>query len=317
MSPLSCWARPPMTESDFATSAGGLALLRAGRQSIVGLRTLLLRAWGDGTTLANIDDVLALAGVSRAEVNKSAADALETIETGRRLNIHALPISSPAYPATLRSINDAPPILYVRGNLSVLASLPGVAVVGTRKATAHGVLIAERIAQHLSTEGLPVVSGLAMGIDAAAHEGALKGGCPTIAVLAHGLEKASPAMNRPLADRILDAGGLWVSEHALGTPAKPEYFVLRNRIQVGLSAASVIVEGEEKSGSRTQAEFCIQNRRVLFAVLPEPGSQVSTLSDLPRMLVSQRGASPIYSRADYPAMIEAVRKRAAVLQPNG
>jgi DNA processing protein len=274
----------------------------------------LLAALADALDLSTIDDVLTLAGVQRAEVNKSMSDALETLEKGQRLGIHALPIISPSYPTTLRGINDAPPVLFVRGNLAALEALPGIAVVGTRKATTHGAIIAERIAQHISTEGLPVVSGLAMGIDAAAHEGAMKGTSPTIAVLAHGLEKASPAMNRPLADRILDTGGLWVSEHAIGTSAKPEFFVLRNRIQVGLSSASIIVEGEEKSGSRTQAEFCIQNRRTLFAVLPEPGSQVSTRSELPRMLVSQRGAVPIYSKADYPGMIELARKRATMLQ---
>lgn len=303
-----------MTDADAAISAATMALLRSGKRTISSLRTLLLKAWTEGTKLDDLDSFLNLAGVERAEVNGSVSEAMGILEKGFRLEISPVPICSPLYPATLRGINDAPLIIYLRGHAGALNATPGIAVVGTRKATAHGILIAERIAQHVSSEGLSVVSGLAMGIDAAAHEGAMKGPTPTIAVLAHGLEKASPVTNRPLAHRILDAGGLWVSEHPMGTPAKPEYFVLRNRIQVGLASASVIVEGEEKSGSRTQAEYCIQNRRVLFAVLPKPGSKVSTLSDLPRVLVGQRGATPIYSRADYPAMIDAARKRAMVLQ---
>lgn len=306
-----------MTDADIAISAATIALLRSGKSTVSNLRALLVTAWTAGGKLDGLDAFLHLAGVERAVINGSISEAMGILEKGLRLEVFPVPICSPLYPATLRGINDAPLVIYLRGNAVALNATPGIAVVGTRKATAHGILIAERIAQHISSEGLSVVSGLALGIDAAAHEGAMKGPTPTIAVLAHGLEKASPVTNRPLAHRILDAGGLWVSEHPVGTPAKPEYFVLRNRIQVGLASASVIVEGEEKSGSRTQAEYCIQNRRVLFAVLPEPGSKVATLSDLPRMLVGQRGATPIYSRADYPAMMEAARKRASVLQAAG
>jgi DNA processing protein len=305
-----------MTERDVSISVAALALQRSAKLSYAAVRQLLvqLRENVEFSDVSTTDQVLEAASVSRPEVNMSVSEALRDIEKGLELGIVPIPISSDRYPQTLRNILDAPPILYVRGQLAALQTLPGVAVVGTRKATPHGLLIASRVAQFLSDAGWPVVSGLAMGIDAAAHEGAMKGKSVTVAVLAHGLEKASPTINRPLADRILEAGGLWVSEHAVGVPAKPSNFVLRNRIQVGLSSASVIVEGEEKSGSKTQAEFCLQNKRVLFAVLPEPGSNVSTLSDLPKMLVGQRGALPIYSRADYPGMLDAVRKRADALR---
>jgi len=303
-----------MVDLDLSVSVAALALARSGKLGSAALRQLLAQVAEEetqGRSMA-LNDILATAGVSRPEVNMSVSDAERDIEKGMALGIKAVPLSSSLYPKTLREINDAPPILFVRGNIEQLRHLPGVAVVGTRQATPHGLLIASRIAQMLSDADWPIVSGLAMGIDAAAHEGAMKGKSYTIAVLAHGLEKASPTMNRPLADRILDSGGLWVSEHPVGVSAKPSAFVLRNRIQVGLSCASVIVEGADKSGSKTQAEFCLQNRRALFTVMADPSSGVATMHELPRILV-QRGAVPLRSKADYPHMLEIIAKRADAL----
>jgi DNA processing protein len=302
-----------MTRSDTATVIAALALQKSGTLSEAGTRDLLLKWWRDGVVVTAIDDALDRAGVARPTVNASVNEAEREIVKAEKLGIIAVSISSAEYPASLRGIVDAPPVIYVRGQMSALQWLPGVSVVGTRKASPHGRLIAGRIAEYLSAHGWAVVSGLALGIDAEAHEGALVGQTPTIAVLAHGLEKAQPTSNQPLAERILEAGGAWVAEHGIGVPAKPANFVLRNRIQVGLSCASIIVEGEEKSGSRTQADFCLRNKRTLFAVLPERGSKVSTVSALPKMLVSMQGATPIYSREDYPSMLEAVEKAARSL----
>lgn len=253
--------------------------------------------------------LLERAGVVPGALNATVSACRKTIETGMTLGVRPVLISDSLYPPSLRMIADAPVTLFVRGPVESLAGLPGVAVVGTRKATSHGLTIAERIAEVIGRAGYSVVSGLALGIDAAAHEGALKTQAPTVAVLAHGLEKPSPRANAPLADRILDQGGLWVSEHPVGVPARPEYFVLRNRIQVGLSCASIIVEGEERSGSMTQAEFCLRNRRALFAVLPRPEDAVSTQHALPRMLVEHRGAQPIRSKDDYSLLLETVARR--------
>jgi DNA processing protein len=301
------------SETDIVAAIAAIALQKSGRLTEAGSRELLLKWLRDGTAASSIDEALDRAGVGRPAVNASVSEAEREIERGEKLGVVPVPISSAAYPPSLRSIVDAPPIIHVRGEISTLQRLPGVSVVGTRKASPHGLLIAARMAEHLSEHGWVVVSGLAMGIDAAAHEGALVGKTPTIAVLAHGLEKAQPTANQPLAQRILEAGGAWVSEHVVGVPAKPAHFVLRNRIQVGLSCASVIVEGEELSGSRTQADFCLRNKRTLFAVLPERGSKVFTVSALPKMLVSLRGATPIYSRDDYPSMIDAVERAARSL----
>jgi DNA processing protein len=305
-----------MTDAEIAVAVAALALQRSGKMSASGVRDLMMRWRRDARQIGSIDAALDLAGVVRATVNGSVAEAQGDIDKGLRIGVSPIPIWSDQYPAILRHIADAPPIIFVRGDASVLQLLPGVAVVGTRKASPHGLRISERLAEHVASQGWVVVSGLALGIDAAAHEGAILGGTPTIAVLAHGLEKAQPSANQPLAQRILDAGGLWVSEHPVGVKAKPAHFVWRNRIQVGLSCASVIVEGEEQSGSATQAEFCLRNKRTLFGVLPEAGSKVSTVSALPRMLVGMRGAIPIYSKADYPAMIDAIKRAAHTLQSN-
>lgn len=299
----------------FGIAVATIALLLARKITTAGARDLLLsaRAAPPGSPIGEAE-VLELAGIQKADVSKALSFARSVIERGTAQGIVPLPINADEYPPTLRMIADAPPLLYLRGSAQALSSTPGVSVVGTRKATRHGLTIAERVSEYISTHNLVVVSGLALGIDAAAHEGALRGGAPTIAVLAHGLDKASPRTNEPLAHRILEAGGAWVSEHPVLTPARPQHFVLRNRIQVGLSAASIIVEGKELSGSMTQAEFCIRNRRVLFAVLPPPGSTAITQKSLPEMLVRDRGAIPLRSKEDYPSMLErAMRRRAEML----
>ncbi|MES2364135.1 MAG: DNA-processing protein DprA [Pseudomonadota bacterium] len=303
-----------MIESDLDISIAALALQRSSMLKVAPLRDMLLRLRYSVIRDVDVEKVIEFAGFDMQSVTTDVGEATRDIERGLELGINPIPISSERYPAILRGILDAPPIIYIRGSISAFKALPGVAVVGTRKASAHGLAIASRISEFLSNEGRSVVSGLALGIDAAAHEGALLGATPTIAVLAHGLENAQPVTNRYLAQRILENGGLWVSEHAVGVPAKPANFVLRNRIQVGLSCASIIVEGEAQSGSKTQAEYCLRSKRALFAVLPEPGSRVATVSELPRMLVNVRGATPIYSKRDYPAMMAMIERSSAMLE---
>lgn len=291
---------------DAEAAIAALALLSGRRGTVSSVRDLLEAC---GSQKLTCDDIFSIAGVPKGGLNATASEVRRKVDQGLAVGIDAIPINSERYPTFLRKIQDAPAVIFVRGNLSVLSGLPGVAIVGTRRATKHGLTIAERLAQVIGDAGYAVVSGLALGIDAAAHEGALKSSSPTIAVLAHGLEKATPRANAHLADRILAGGGLWVSEHLLGTPARPEQFVQRNRIQVGLSAASIIVEGEERSGSMTQAEYCLRNKRTLFAVLPTPGTAVATQSSLPSMLVSSRGAHPIGSKDDYPGVLDLIRRK--------
>lgn len=231
--------------------------------------------------------------------------ALDIDHKNTSYGITSYSIISSGYPKYLKVIDNAPLILHVRGNTSLLNSLNGVAIVGSRKTSTAGVVIARRIAAEAVKQGWVVVSGLALGIDAAAHAGSLDSGlsATTIAVLAHGLENAKPASNRELGMRILDQGGAWVSEYAVGTPALPAQFVQRNRIQLGLSVGSIIVEAEEKSGSITQAKFCIKQKRPLFAVVPEfTDNKLNLVCSGTEMLVKEFGASPIRTKLDYEQM---------------
>ena len=177
-------------------------------------------------------------------------------------------IENADYPVLLREIPNAPAEIHVRGALPAAQS-PAIAVVGTRKATSAGVKIAEEMGMRLARQGLIVVSGLAMGIDAAAHQGALAGGGKTIAVLGNGIDEIYPAQNERLAERILTTGGAIISEYPPGEPSFKGNFIYRNRIISGLSVAVVVVEAPMKSGALATAGFAAEQGRSVF-VIPGP-----------------------------------------------
>lgn len=213
-------------------------------------------------------------------------------------------ITAPEYPKYLRRVEAPPRVLYARGNTKLLKELPGVAVVGAREVTPAGAKITRRISEFLTLNGWIIVSGLARGIDAIAHESCLDAGGKTIAVLANGLDEPQPKQNAALGYRILEEGGLWVSEHPVGTEVKPFYFKERNRIQLGLSAGSVIVEAALKSGTMTQAAYCKKAERPLFAVVPETvNNPLGLLSDGTLNMVQTMGAFPLTNKSKYPDML--------------
>ncbi|WP_158657832.1 DNA-processing protein DprA [Agarilytica rhodophyticola] len=213
--------------------------------------------------------------------------------------IHAIDQDSDYYPDSLRNIMSPPRILYARGNLDLLVSSLGVAIVGTRNATTNGLKITNRIARHCVSLGATVVSGLALGIDAEAHRGCLDVAGNTIAVLAHGLHTAEPKANQQLGYQILESGGLWVSEHPEGARASRQNFVPRNRIQVGLSKCSIIVESDVRSGTTTHAKFCVQEKHPLFAVIPQEGNPLKLHCKGPEMMVRDMGAKALVTKDDY------------------
>jgi DNA processing protein len=242
--------------------------------------------------------------------------ALDLDDKNQKYQVRSFSIVSNGYPNHLKAIDNPPLVLHVRGNVNLLQEIRGVAIVGARKTSKAGLIIANRIAKEAVDKGWVVVSGLALGIDASAHAGALSTGKEgaTVAVLAHGLEKAKPVSNQVLGGEILENGGAWVSEHAIGVPARPAQFVQRNRIQLGLSVGSIIVEAEEKSGSITQAKFCLQQKRPLFAVVPEkPENTLGLVCTGTKMLVDKMGANPLRSKDDYPAMFERFTKQKAFM----
>ena len=207
------------------------------------------------------------------------------------------------YPSLLRQIADPPIVLFAKGDLSRLEH-PALAIVGARHASADGLDHANEFACALARQGWCVTSGLAQGIDAAAHRGALLGGITgggTIAVLGTGADVVYPRNHAELVRRILSEGGLIMTEFPLGTPARPHHFPRRNRIVAGLSHGVLVVEAALKSGSLLTARLAVEMDREVFAI---PGSIHSPLSRGPHALI-QQGAKLVENVTDILNELEA------------
>ncbi len=188
--------------------------------------------------------------------------------------VQLISINHDLYPAVLREIPKAPALLYLKGRPQAL-SLPQLAMVGSRSPSPGGMSIAREFAQHLAAGGLAITSGLALGIDQAAHEGALAGEGITLGVMATGIDQIYPRRNQALAERIVAAGGAIMTEFPLGTAPQAAFFPQRNRIISGLSAGVLVVEAAVKSGSLITARYALQHNREVFAI---PGSIHNPLS---------------------------------------
>lgn len=201
-----------------------------------------------------------------------------------RLGATVLTLASPEYPALLREIPAAPPVLYVKGSLAPEDAW-AVAVVGTRRASAYGREVAERLCTDLARSGVTIVSGLARGIDTYAHRAALAAGGRTVAVLGSGIDQIYPVENSGLAQEIAVQGAL-LSELPPGSPPAAENFPLRNRIISGLSLGTVLVEAPPDSGARITCTYALEQNREVFAV---PGNIFARNAQLPHRLI-QEGA---------------------------
>ncbi|MDP3584076.1 MAG: DNA-processing protein DprA [Thiobacillus sp.] len=196
------------------------------------------------------------------------------------------------YPKTLLEIADPPAVLYCKGRRDLLKQ-PGFGIVGSRNATPQGVRDAEAFAHALSDAGLTIISGLALGIDAAAHRGGLAGAGSSVAIVGTGLDRVYPARNKALAHQLVE-NGLIVSEFALGTPPLPGHFPRRNRLISGLSLGVLVVEAAPDSGSLITARVATEQGRDVFAI---PGSIHSPLARGCHALIKQ-GAKLVESAAD-------------------
>ena len=205
---------------------------------------------------------------------------------------HVVTLADAEYPRTLLQTPDPPPLIYAKGRLDLL-NRPCIAIVGSRNATAQGNTTAESFATALANAGLAIVSGMALGIDAAAHRGGLLGTASTIAVVGTGLDKVYPARNRDLAHAIAQKG-LIISEFALGTPPLAANFPRRNRIIAGMSRGTLVVEAALSSGSLITARLANEMGKDVFAI---PGSIHSTLSKGCHGLIKQ-GAKLVDDAAD-------------------
>ena len=210
-----------------------------------------------------------------------------------KTGMRTIPRDADAYPRRLLEIYDPPPVLYVMGDCDLNPSR-SFAIVGSRRCTRDGQRAAREIAETLAREDVTVVSGMAYGVDAAAHEGALIGMGRTVAVLGCGADVVYPRQHEELYRRILDNGGAVVSEYPPGTQPRPGNFPARNRIISGMSEGVLIVEGAERSGAMITVNDATEQNRDVFAV---PGSIYSSLSAAPNRLIVE-GAIPVLSGWD-------------------
>ncbi|MEO7649757.1 MAG: DNA-processing protein DprA [Bryobacteraceae bacterium] len=230
---------------------------------------------------------LEAAGISGAVAQSIASgcsfeDAVDQQEKMRAAEAVGISISDPRYPAPLREIFDPPVLLFARGKVELLDTLM-FGVVGTRRPTPYGLAAAEKLSGDLARAGLTIVSGMARGIDSAAHKAALAAEGSTIAVLGCGADVVYPAENRRLAAD-LAARGLILSEFPMGSTAFPQNFPIRNRIISGMSAGLMVVEGAQYSGSAITAKLAMDQGREVFAV---PGNITSKMSWGPNLLIKQ------------------------------
>lgn len=212
--------------------------------------------------------------VSAIVVARDATDLDAEMERMSRHGVHAITWHDDEYPKQLREIYDKPPVLFVRGTITP-ADEWGVAVVGTRRVTVYGRQVAEEMSTGLAANRVTVVSGLARGVDAVAHRAALAAGGRTIAVMACGLDRVYPPEHKRLADEIVERGAV-ISEYAIGTEPRGDFFPRRNRILSGMSLGVLVVEGDIKSGALITARFALEQNREVFAVpgpIYSPGSR--------------------------------------------
>jgi DNA processing protein len=277
-----------------------LRLIRSANVGPVSYRQLVSRFGSAGAALDALPQ-LAARGGGRAPVIASEDSVRREIARTERLGARYLFLDDPDYPPLLAEIENAPPALILRGAAGLMAR-PCVAMVGARNASAAACRFARQLAEALAAEGITVVSGLARGIDTAAHSGALAGG--TIGVIASGIDIAFPPENAELQEAVATRG-LLVAEQPPGTEPRARHFPYRNRIIAGLSQGTVVVEAAPKSGSLITARLAAEAGREVMAV---PGSPLDPRAQGCNLLIRE-GATLIQSAADVAEMLRPIDPR--------
>lgn len=231
--------------------------------------------------------------VQNFEVFRNKFDFQNYFRKVRSLGVKMVTFEDSDYPWNLKELENAPLVLYVRGNLPDLVGRT-IAIVGSRKMTSYGKEVAYKLASELASVGVVIVSGLAFGIDSVSHQGALEAGGLTVAVLASGVDIITPSSNNFLARKILAGKGAIVSEYPLGTKPLKTFFPNRNRIIAGMSNGVVVVEGVQKSGTYHTVNAALEYGRQVFAV---PGPIYSPSSEFPNFLI-KNGAKMATSSKD-------------------
>lgn len=266
-----------------------MAVLVSAKQVSYGQREAAIRR--AGSALEVVRDpyayALILGEAGAASVTRSAKGADAMLEKLEKSGVHLVLRGETGYPERLAHTRRAPHVLFVRG--AGIDDMSAVAVVGTRRASAYGLRHTRRIAAELAKAGVCVVSGLALGIDAQAHEGALDAGGRTIAVLGSGIDRMTPSVNRELMERIVASGGSIVSEYPMEISASRYSFLERNRIIAGLCQGVLVTEGAKRSGALSTANHALDEGRDVFAL---PGDIDRVSAQLPNMLIAE-GAAPV------------------------
>jgi len=218
--------------------------------------------------------------------------AEKEVDAARRVGCKLVNWTEPEYPQSLLQIYDPPVLLYVRGDASILNG-PSLAIVGTRRPTVYGTQMADRMGRDLAARGIAIVSGLARGVDAIAHQGATAVGGRAIGVLGTGIDVCYPKENKKLFEKVLERGAI-VSEFPIGSHPAPENFPVRNRIIAGMPIGVIIVEGKQYSGSLITARLAMEFGREVFGV---PGNVTQDVSFAPNLLIKQ-GAKLVTNAED-------------------
>jgi DNA processing protein len=288
------------TQAIRLTDEQRIEWLRLIRSQNVGPRTFrtLINHFGGARAALEALPALARRGGSTSPQICSRQDAQREIEASRKRGVVLVAIGEADYPRRLQMIDDPPPLIALRGHTAVLA-MPQVAIVGSRNASAAGIKITQRLTHGLCEAGFAVVSGLARGVDAAAHRASLATG--TVAVLAGGHDRIYPAEHADLLDAIL-ATGVALSEMPLGWEPRARDFPRRNRLISGLSLGVVIVEAAKRSGSLITARLALEQGREVFAV---PGSPLDPRAEGTNGLIKQ-GATPVTEAADVVSVLQPI-----------
>jgi len=229
---------------------------------------------------------LPAAAAQSIALGKSLELASEEYDHAREMGASVVVPGDAQYPKRLLEIYDPPLALYVKGDAEVIDQ-PGISVVGTRHPTPYGVSMAERLACDLAAHGLIIFSGMARGIDTAAHRGALNAHGRTAAIWGTGIDQLYPKENKKIAEQIVESGGAIISEFPLGTFPAPQNFPVRNRIISGISLGVLVIEAAEYSGTRVTARCALEQGREVFAV---PGNVTNKTSWGPNTLIKQGAA---------------------------
>src|SRR2546429_3026833 len=264
-----------------------------------------------GATRAQLEQVRLLPEAVESIMARNLHDKAEAeIKKVHELGADVLVLDDGVYPSLLREIYDPPIVLYVKGAWAECLDQPCVAIVGSRRCSTYGQNAALMLSRELAQRGVTIVSGLARGIDAAAHRGALEAGGRTVAVMGTGLDQVYPRDHKKLTDEILKQNGAFVTQFPLGTPPVSENFPYRNRVISGLSLGVLIVEAAENSGSLITARLAMEQNREVFAI---PGNITSRNSFGTNYLIKGAGAELVQQWQD--VAVELPAEIAAQLLP--